>query len=830
MKRALIVDDIKENLYLLESLLKGYGYATVTASNGAEALGLALKEPPDIIIADILMPVMDGYTLCREWKKDKVLKNIPFVFYTATYTHPKDGEFAMSLGADKFIIKPQEPEDFMAMIEQVLSEFRNGKIPASQPPELSEISMLKEYNETLIRKMEDRMLKSEEAEKKIRIYATQLEQEIEQREQAEQALKESEERYRLLFNNSMDAVLLTNPNGTIIQANAAACTIFGKTEDEITRVGRNGIIDITDPRLEIALKERLQNGKFSGELTGLRKDGSKFPIEISSALFHDNNGNLRSSMIIRDISERLQAQEALRKSAAIQQKMVANIGDVIAVIDQNGINRYKSPNIEKWFGWKPEEVVGASTWNLVHAEDLESSQIFFAKLFREPDSSGTTELRYRCKDGSYKWIEFTAVNLLDDPDIKGILGNYHDISERKQVEQQLIKARVHAEESDRLKSAFLANMSHEIRTPMNGILGFAELLKEPNLTGEQQHDYIEIIEKSGARMLNIINDIVDISKIESGQMKVLLKGTNVNEQMEFIYKLFNREVEQKGLHLSLKKSLSPSEAIIETDREKIFAILTNLIKNAIKYTDQGTIEFGCGPVETRLIASLPPSVSLQFYVKDTGIGIPGNRHEAIFERFIQADTLDKMARQGAGLGLAISKAYVEMLGGKIGVESEEGKGSTFYFTIPYHTEPKEEIVTEHEALTPIEKTQMKKVKILIVEDDEPSSQLISFVTRKFVDKIIYAQTGTEAVQTCFENPDIDLILMDIQMPEMDGYEATRKIRQFNTDVIIIAQTAYALSGDKEKAIDAGCNDYISKPIRREVILELMQKYFNKMVI
>ena len=175
MKKALIVDDIKENLYLLESLLKAYGFTTVTANNGAEALGLALKYPPDIIIADILMPVMDGYTLCREWRKDDVLKHIPFVFYTATYTHPKDGEFALSLGADKFIIKPQEPEDFMAIIEQVLSEFRNGKIQVSQPTESSEVSMLKEYNETLIRKMEDRMLKSEEAEKKIRIYSMQLE-------------------------------------------------------------------------------------------------------------------------------------------------------------------------------------------------------------------------------------------------------------------------------------------------------------------------------------------------------------------------------------------------------------------------------------------------------------------------------------------------------------------------------------------------------------------------------------------------------------------------------------------------------------------------------
>lgn len=227
MKKALIVDDIKENLYLLESLLKGNGYATVTANNGAEALGLALKDPPDIIIADILMPVMDGYTLCREWRKDDVLKHIPFVFYTATYTHPKDGEFALSLGADKFIIKPQEPEDFMAIIEQVLSEFRKGKIQVSQPTESSEVSMLKEYNETLIRKMEDRMLKSEEAEKKIRIYATQLETEIEHRKQVELALKESEILFRSVVENAAEGFSIADETGKVIIWNSAIERLTG---------------------------------------------------------------------------------------------------------------------------------------------------------------------------------------------------------------------------------------------------------------------------------------------------------------------------------------------------------------------------------------------------------------------------------------------------------------------------------------------------------------------------------------------------------------------------------------------------------------------------
>ena len=235
-------------------------------------------------------------------------------------------------------------------------------------------------------------------------------------------------------------------------------------------------------------------------------------------------------------------------------------------------------------------------------------------------------------------------------------------------------AKEKAEESDRLKSAFLTNMSHEIRTPMNGILGFAELLKEPNLTDEEQQEFIRIIGQSGARMLNTINNIVDISKIESGLIKVDIKESNINEQIEFIYKFFKPEVESKGLQFFFKNGLQLKEAVIKTDIEKIYAILTSLIKNAIKFTDEGSIEFG---YEKK-------GKYLEFFVKDTGMGINQSQKEIIFERFRQGSESLTRKYEGSGLGLSISKSYVEMLDGKIWVESEERKGSIFYFTIPYN--------------------------------------------------------------------------------------------------------------------------------------------------
>ncbi|MFA6127929.1 MAG: histidine kinase N-terminal 7TM domain-containing protein [Bacteroidales bacterium] len=246
---------------------------------------------------------------------------------------------------------------------------------------------------------------------------------------------------------------------------------------------------------------------------------------------------------------------------------------------------------------------------------------------------------------------------------------------RKKNQDELIAAKEKSEESDRLKSAFLANMSHEIRTPMNGILGFAELLKEPDLTGDEHDAYIEIIEKSGIRMLAIINDLVDISKIESGQMEVKISETNINDQVDYIFDFFRPAVESKGIRLSMIRNLSGREALISTDREKLNAILVNLVKNAVKFTIEGSIEFG---YEKK-------GDYLEYFVKDTGIGIGSDHQESIFNRFVQADIANKQNMQGAGLGLSIAKAFVEMLGGQIWVESQEFVGSSFYFTIPYQS-------------------------------------------------------------------------------------------------------------------------------------------------
>ncbi len=386
----------------------------------------------------------------------------------------------------------------------------------------------------------------------------------------------------------------------------------------------------------------------------------------------------------------------------------------------------------------------------------------------------------------------------------------------RQKTKELEDERNKAKKSDQLKTTFLANISHEFRTPINGLLGFTSLLRDKDISEEDKQEYLDVIEKSGRHLLGIINDLIDLSKIETGLVDVIPSSVNVNDQIDYFYSFFKPQIAEKGIQIFFKKTLTTNESIIIADPEKLNAVLFNLLKNAVKYTQKGSIEFG---YEKK-------GDFLEFYVKDTGIGIPFMRQKAIFDRFVQADVLDKNALLGLGLGLSITKTYVEMLGGKIWVNSKEFVGSTFYFTIPYVTADKDkEMVFESNKMDD-SFSKNKQFKILIAEDEEDVSQYLIAITQSISREILLANNGLEAIDICRRNPDIDFILMDIKMPDMNGYEAVAHIREFNKSVIIIAQTAFALDGDKEKALLAGCNDYITKPILKETLFEVIGKFFG----
>jgi len=516
-----------------------------------------------------------------------------------------------------------------------------------------------------------------------------------------------------------------------------------------------------------------------------------------------------------DISKHKKAEEALLASEIRYRRLFESAKDGILILDaETGKIVDVNPFLIDLLGFSYEQFIEKTIWEIGSFKDIISNYEKFLEL-QKNEYVRYHNLPIVTNHGRKIHVEFVSnIYLADNKNV--IQCNIRDISQRIEIETELIKAKEKAEESDRLKSSFLSNMSHEIRTPMNGILGFTELLKEPNLKSDDIQDYIQIIQISGARMLNTINNIVDISKIESGIIQNNISETNINEKMEFTYKFFTPEAEFKGLQLFLKNGLTTIESIIKTDNEKVYGILTNLVKNAIKFTYEGSIIFGYDK----------KGEFLEFFIKDTGVGIPENQKKLIFERFRQGSESYNRGYEGSGLGLSIAKSYVEMLGGEIWMESQEGKGTTFYFTIPYNAVSEEKTEIINVVPPDLKEIQLHNLKILIVEDDEISYSLLTKMLQKISKEVLHAMTGVQAVEACRKNPDLDLILMDIRMPMMDGNEATSQIRQFNKDVIIIAQTAYAFSGDKEKAIEAGCNDYISKPINITSLFELIKKHIK----
>jgi PAS domain S-box-containing protein len=399
------------------------------------------------------------------------------------------------------------------------------------------------------------------------------------------------------------------------------------------------------------------------------------------------------------------------------ENIISAMDEFLILLNQEGNILTINKAITESLQYEQKDLEGKSVTLLFHEESFKNElleRITNAQVISNHDGN------FQAKNRKIIPIIYSSSPLRDNLGVViGTVFIARDISIQKQIQDELIKSKEKAEESDRLKTAFLANMSHEIRTPMNGILGFSDLLKEPTLSGVQQQEYIHIIQNSGKRMLNIINDIIDISKIEAGLVGASLEESNINEQIEYIYTFFKPEADAKGLHLFFKKSLPEKEAVIITDREKVFAILTNLIKNALKYSEKGSIEVGYN------LVNKTQTPHIQFFVKDTGIGIPKEKHEAIFERFMQADTIDKMAQHGAGLGLSITKAYVELLNGNIWVESEEGIGSTFYFTLPYNTKLKDKNIIEDKVTANMASDSVKKLKILVAEDGGTSKELIS---------------------------------------------------------------------------------------------------------
>jgi PAS domain S-box-containing protein len=568
---------------------------------------------------------------------------------------------------------------------------------------------------------------------------------------------------------------------------------------------------------------------------------------IMKSYFDERNMVLKQQEeIVKQNKEIIAAEAELLKSKKFTESIISQAQDGIIVLDLDGKFIQVNEAFEKMTQYPAVDLLGKHLKEVFLKSHNTGSFTIFEILSRS--SGKNIDWDFVRKDDSSFPVTVSASFIMDDEGKPSmIMAIIKDITEYKRIleeltlhkehfeelveqrtkelaetNKKLLVAKEKAEESDRLKSAFLSNMSHEIRTPMNAIIGFSQILKDTNTSKESQAEYLNIIIDKGNLLMNIINDIIDISKVEANKMEIVKNVCNVDEILDEIHSSFinslNRTHKDK-LELLFEQSGSKKELLIFTDPYRLKQILTNLIDNAIKFTSQGHVKVGYELIKE------DNGHFVKFRIEDTGLGIAKENIDLIFNRFRQIEESDTREFGGTGLGLAISKTLIELLEGKIWVESEFGKGSIFYFTIPYQSVKMKQKIAPPEPEIDTELNWADK-QVLIVEDNNSSFLLLNSYLSQTKIKVLHTVNGTEAVSICKSNRDINLVLMDIQLPGINGYEATKQIKSFNNEMVIIAQTAYAMAGDEKKARDAGCDDYISKPIDKEKLLLLLGKYLK----
>lgn len=615
--------------------------------------------------------------------------------------------------------------------------------------------------------------------------------------------------------NSSSAVVMTDVNGTIEYVNPAFETITGHNAK--SAIGRNPRILNANIQSEAYYKDMwdtiLSGQVWKSEIQNKKKDGSLFWEKIVISPIFGKNKTITNFVAVKeDITANKRILRQLRKSERYYRTLINKSTDVISTIDKKGRIIYESSSVLEVLGYEPNEILGQYLFDFIHPSEIDQTSRLLSEFIDNPNEIKNVNFRFRHKDGYWLHIEGVGRNLLDDPDIKGILFNYRDVSSKINLMNDLVFEKKKAIESDNLKTAFLQNMSHEIRTPLNGILGFSKLLQTNTFKGESVKEYAGIINESGTRLLDLINNILNISKIEAGTVNVHEETFSLHEFLSKIIQTFSLKAEALNIGLNLEFDQVDTSPLINTDAGKFSQILINLINNALKFTKEGEVSCSYKIKGAKIV----------FEVKDTGIGISKIQQEKVFNRFYQVQDRENKEFEGAGLGLAITNGLVNILKGEIWLESKLGEGTSFFFTIPYITQTQKNNIKS----TLPNQLLNRRINILIAEDSNTNFLLIKTQLEKFNVKISHAENGQEAVDFCRNNDKIDIILMDINMPVLDGISATKIISQEYPGIPILAQTAYAYKSDQDKVLKAGCADFIAKPYKQKELFNKIAALVN----
>ncbi len=612
--KILLVEDLPSDAQLAEyEIAKTLTRYMLKIVETREAfIDALLKFTPDIVISDFQLPSFDGLSalkLTMEYSKIT-----PVIILTGSMNEDTAVD-CMKAGASDYVIK----EHIKRLGSAILSSLKTRDI--------------------LIKKIE-----------------------------SQKSLQESEEKFRSIFeNHSAVKLIIDAESGEIVEANSAAESFYGWSADELKNMKIYQINTLPESDIKQLLEATKNSKNLHFEFVHRKADGTKCDVEVFSSKVKIAGKNYLHS-IVHDVSQKKRAEERLRLlSRSVEQSPVS-----VMIMDKYGKIEYVNPTFTKITEYMPEEVIGREPtmikWGFLNDKHYDN-------IWNTVKSGNDWEGEFcnKKKSGEIIWEKAIISPIFNDlGDITHYIEIKEDITEKKVMIEDLVKAKELAEESERLKSAFLQNMSHEIRTPMNGILGFLEILREPQLSGDEREKYFEIVNRSARRLLSSINNILEISKIETNTMSLQISDVNTEDMLNYFYGFFRPMAQDKGLDLICKPSVTGNESIILTDRYKIESIISNLINNAIKFTYSGYIEFG----------SHLDGDDIVFYVKDSGIGIPEERIEAVFDRFVQADMKVTRPHEGVGLGLSIVKAYCNALNGSITVDSKYGEGSRFVVRVP----------------------------------------------------------------------------------------------------------------------------------------------------
>ncbi len=893
----IIAEDSLTQAEQLKYTLETAGYRVLHGKNGREAFSLVKKEKPLLVISDILMPVMDGYELCKKVKTDTDLENIPVMLLTSL-SDPSDIIKGLESKADNFITKPYTDKDLLSRIRNIIinQELRRDQLTemgldivfAGKKHHITSnrlqildllISLfenfmqknidLNEVNKELVAAQKECKYLNKNFEKKVKIHTKKI-------IQLNFLLKAIRDINKLIVKEKDPERLLQNACMSFVKVLSFRYAWIMKLDEKgkvefVVHYGLSNEFQVLEKYLkkgrwpvccqkamkqsEIVITKSLQTECNDCPLDKAKYDMESLAIQIrygnrtygilvistpleslmdekEHKLLYEVAGDLGFALSDIELAE-----EHKKANIELQKRtrdLNERVKDLNCLYSIDEITTLPAVTIGEVFeetldiirkGWQYPGITGVK---ITYGEDIfktgnfeKTKRMLETDLVVDDIITGKIEVCYlEKKPDSYQGpFPEEEIHLLQR--IANSLANF---IKRQEIQNELINAKEKAEESDRLKSSFLSNMSHEIRTPLNAIVGFGDMLGNDDIDDEEKVRFVPIIRENTNQLLHLIDDILDLSKMESDQLKIFKKECRVDKVLGYMVDVFNNKKTQMGREIDIRlKTEKQIEGLsIFSDPVRLQQVLANLIDNALKYTESGYIEIGCSietgkeKIKNRLV---------QFWVKDTGIGISEERQKMIFDRFTKIEDDKTKLYRGAGLGLAISKKLVNMLGGEMWVESTPGKGSAFYFTIPTGEVdlPTPKTGPAKEVQDTVGSYNWSDKSILVAEDEESNFNLIKIILQRTNANITHVTNGEDAVEAIKSNS-FDLVLMDIKMPKMDGISATRIIKKIKKELPVIAVTAFAREEEQEECRLAGCDDIVVKPLNVEKLFTVLSKY------